>query len=296
MINWDSINNRINIKKVILPLFVVILTLIIIIFLTIIINKQKSNEFVKSYEILAEKNKEPKFSIDKIYICSSANAVDTTSEHNLDILELYQYTDIAIYLNNHNEEGLNNLNTVKELCIDNIEINLLNDAENGTGKSGETRLFYTNLLKIGSKDEIKKIIGNKIENNSIVLPEEQKRINFEIISNNKENEEADYDKPTFYADCSNPISLKYINKLNKKYSLGTSNLATFDGSILEKAGVTIDDLECRIKFKINIKSHDDEYHSSWVNFKLPLNDIYDGTSIKSKTMANNNFFVGDGSF
>ena len=69
------------------------------------------NAFATKQEQIYDKNAVPQFSIEKIYLCSGANAIDNTEEQKLDTLDLYQYTDIAVYINNYDEEGLNNTPT-----------------------------------------------------------------------------------------------------------------------------------------------------------------------------------------
>ena len=50
--------------------------------------------------------------------------------------------------------------------------------------------------------------GDKTHNqDQVIVP-----VNFNIINTNSENENTDYSNPTFYTDCSNPISLGYLNK------------------------------------------------------------------------------------
>ena len=229
-----------------------------------------ASNFANDMVEIVEKNENPIFSIEKIYVCSSANAIDSTEEQNLNNLDLYQYTDIAIYINNKNEaEDLTPENTVKELYIDDIDLKL-------NSNIGKTKLLYTNLLKIGSKDELKKVLKrSEIFNKD--------RIDFNIVKTNEENSQADYEQPTFYADCSNPITLKYINELGKDYSIGKDDSANFDGSILQKAGVAIEDINCKVGFIINIVNNKGKLHSARISFDIPLNDIYNGTSIKSNT-------------
>ena len=123
------------------------------------------------------------------------------AEQKLDNLGIYQYTDIAVYLNNNKEEGLTDKNTIKELYIDDIDLKL-------DYNIGKTSLVYTNLLKIGSKEELNQMVLNS---KNI----QKDKIDFKIVSTNEQNNEANYDEATFYADCSNPISLKYINEISK---------------------------------------------------------------------------------
>ena len=279
MINWDKINKKISVKKVILPLMMVILLLMIIIWGIIIHKHICKGVFANEMEEIIAKNQSPTFSIDKIYLCSSANAIDNTAEQKLDNLGIYQYTDIAVYLNNNKEEGLTDKNTIKELYIDDIDLKL-------DYNIGKTSLVYTNLLKIGSKEELNQMVLNS---KNI----QKDKIDFKIVSTNEQNNEANYDEATFYADCSNPISLKYINEISTEYTVSKNSSAVFDGSILGKVGIKPEDINAQIKFRINIINNKDEYYSNYVNFRIPLNDIEKGTSIKSKTTVGNeyNFFT-----
>ncbi len=265
MINWDKLGDK---RKYVLIIFIIILIIEIIIYGVIICNKIQKKLFVNNLMEIVEKNQDPIFSIEKIHLCSSANVIYNSSSDGeiLRNLSIYQYTDIAIYLNNYQDEnGLTNENTIKELYIDNIEI-IIDENE------GNQSLNYTNPLTIGSKN----IVPNFNQVN---------RIDFNIIYSNSENETADYDEPTFYTDCSNPITLRYVNDLGTDYSIQDDSSSSFDGSILEDAGISIEDLNCKIKFKINIVNNEGNYYSCWVNFSLPLSDIYDGTTIKSTTLS-----------
>ena len=268
MINWNKINKRVSINKIILPFLVVILILLSIKYIFIIKKVIVKNNFAKKSASVAIKNDVPVFSIKKIYLCSSASAIDSSKEQRLDKLDLYQYTDIAVYINNFKDDGLTTENTIKELYIDNISLNL-------DYNIGNTSLVYTNMLKVGSKQEL----SNMIKNNKVKM---QDKIYFKIINNNEQNNQENYEEPTFYADCSNPITLKYINQLNREYSIGKGNSATFDGTILKKVGIKPEDLSVKINFRINIINNDDETCTKWINFELPLDDIEKGTSIKSK--------------
>ena len=279
MINWDKINKKINVKKVILPLMMVILLLMSVVWGKILYKYICKDVFAKDMEEIIAKNQSPTFKIDKIYLCSSANAIDNTAEQKLENLGIFQYTDIAVYLKNNKEEGLTDKNTIKELYIDDINLQL-------DYNIGKTSLVYTNLLKIGSKEELNQMILNS---KNI----QKDRIDFKIVSTNEQNNEANYDEATFYADCSNPISLKYINEISTEYTVSKNSSAVFDGSILGKVGIKPEDINAKISFRINIINNKDDYYSNFVNFRIPLDDIEKGTSIKSKTTVGNeyNFFT-----
>ncbi|MBR0426861.1 MAG: hypothetical protein IJK18_01495 [Clostridia bacterium] len=278
-INWDKINKKISVKNIIFPIMVVSLIFLSLIWGKIAYKHIQKSIFAGNMEEIISKNENPTFSVEKIYLCSSANAIDNTSEQKLDKLGLYQYTDIAVYLNNYKDNGLTEKNTLKKLYIDDISLDL-------DYNIGKPSLVYTNLLKMGSREELAQMISNSknIQND---------KIDFYIVSSNDENDVSDYEKPTFYADCSNPISLKYINEISAEYKVEKNSSATFDGSILGKVGIKPEDINARISFRINIVNNKDEYYSNYVSFQIPLNDINKGTTIKSKTTIGSeyNFFT-----
>ena len=70
------------------------------------------------------------------------------------------------------------------------------------------------------------------------------RIDFDIVYTNKENEEADYNEPNFYTDCSNPITLGYLNRdILTNYSVSDdSKTVSFNGKVLKEANINLDDI------------------------------------------------------
>ncbi len=251
-----------------MAILIAILVVVILVYAWIIRNHLKINQFAEANMEVYQNNEEQVFQVERIVLCSSANAIDLSQEQNLQNLSIYQYTDIAVYINNGEE--LSNKNTVKELYIDQISFE-------GTDTLGSKSLNYKNILNFGLKQEIL---------------EEQKtdHINFNIIYTNEENETANYEKPTFFTDCSNPITLQYLNyNLATNYKMDENKSVDFDGNILEDAGILAEDLNCKVKFKINIINNQDEKYSCWINFEIPLEDIYKGTTMKAKTTNGNKY-------
>lgn len=247
--------------KIVLPVFLVDILILCAIFIIILNRNIQIRNFNKNIMQIYEKNKESIFKVEKIVICSSANAIDFSPEQNFQDLSIYQYTDIAIYIDNGEE--LSNKNTVSKLYIDNISIEGKENKEN-------KYLNYKNTLNVGMKPRISE-------------PKEEKNIDFNIVYTNEQNETANYDNPTFYTDCSNPITLEYINyNLKQNFKMEQNNSVVFNGSILEKAGIPKDVLDCKIKFKINIINNKNEKYNCWISLKIPLDDIYSGTSLKMK--------------
>ena len=344
-----NFKRKIKIKdKWIKPIFLCFFIIIIILLFAYgniisknIKRKKFANENMKSYE----NNKEQVFKVEKILICSSANAVDFSEKQTLQDMSIYQYTDIAVYINNGDE--LTNKNTVKKLYIDNISLE-------GTSDIGKKSLNYKNILKFGLKkdnktksntdendttsghdvfagllnntsssnsaidvgsintndeDEMISLTNNtssenvandtlkQVENSSASEDSEEsqaeqkdEKIDFNIVYTNEENEKANYDEPTFYTDCSNPITLEYLNNdIVTHYKMDENKSVSFDGSILKEVGVATESLNCKVKFKINIINNNDEKYSCWINFDIPLDDIYEGTTMKAKSTNNQKY-------
>ncbi len=188
----------------------------------------------------------PIFTIEKIIFFSNAFVIDNSKNQNLQDIDIGQYTDIAIYINNKNSsEELTDENTVKELYIDNIKITSNSD-------KGEKMLGYKNPSYFA------KYKGLEVPENN--------RIDFNIISTNKDNKESAYGSPAFYQDCSNPISLGYINKdLATGLSVDSGSSVSLDGKILSLANVTLKDLVFTMSFDIHIINNKNEEFVCYIN-------------------------------
>lgn len=188
----------------------------------------------------------PIFTIEKIIFFSNAFVIDNSKNQNLQNIDIGQYTDIAIYINNKNSsEELTDENTVKELYIDNIKIT-------SNSEKGEKMLGYKNPLYFA------KYKGLEAPKNN--------RIDFNIISTNKDNKESTYGSPSFYQDCSNPISLGYINKnLATGLSVDSGSSVSLDGKILSLANITLEDLVFTMSFDIHIINNKNEEFVCYIN-------------------------------
>ena len=298
-------------------LLVLLILIIVLLFLggRTISKNIKAKRFASQEFKVYENNQEQVFKIEKIIVCSSAGAIDLSEKQNLQDLNIYQYTDIAVYIDNGEE--LSNKNTIKELYIDNISLEGPNDI-------GQKSLNYKNINKLGlKKDAIKKdnqsdgifsslnnntntsnsidvgsIATNETDNTTEDVDNEQEnqdniqneRIDFNIVYTNEENDSANYNNPTFYTDCSNPITLEYLNNdIVTHYKMDENKTIAFDGSILKEAGVDLQTLNCKVKFKINIVNNMNQKYSCWINFAIPLDDIYEGTTLKGKSTNNQKY-------
>lgn len=241
--------------------FIAIILIVILVLVFIFVNTRNfigNKKFEKDLLKISEQNKDAMFKISKIILYSSAYTIDNSDRNLLQDLDIHHFTDIAIYIDNTSYvEHLSSENTIKEVYIDNINI----DSES---ELGEKFLNYKNPLKFGKFEFL----------------DNTERIDFEIIRNNIENTEINYDNPVFFTDCSNPIALGYVNQnIMTHFNIEEDNRqVAFDGSILRKANISMYDLACRISFDLHIKNNlDEEYICNIVIDNISGNsDIYNG--------------------
>lgn len=148
---------------------------------------------------------------------------------------------------------------------------------------GNPIIGYKNTLNIGKYRDLE-------------IQEIPEKIEFKIIYNNQENQENDYTTPTFYSDCSNPITLGYINQdiiTNFKVS-DQQNVISFDGKILKNIGIDLTSFECRITATIHIKNNLGEKFFTNIQLDIPLKaedgGIYNGYIAKIIQDADNQYY------
>lgn len=252
-------------KKKILTIIIIIL-LITELFLGYLLFKKfvLKNQFEKQILSFANKNEKTVFTIDKILFFSNCDASNkTNTAHNFTIENLYQYTDMAIFINT-NETEKNLENTFKSVIIKNIKFNKLPSL-------GEPNLYFKGLNQFAKSD---------INEENII----QDALSFNITSEN----EANLDTPTLYNNLANPITLSYVNnKIKSDYTiLDTSSPITYDGSLLKKCNISLDSISCNVSFDIYITNNKNEEFECTVFIDIPLSDknttLYDGKVISTK--------------
>ena len=218
--------------------------------------------FVNQSAQIAELNRNPVFKIKKIQLYHSADAIDDTAEHSLKDLDISQYTDIAIFIDNTSYiQELNAENTVKALRIDNIEIH--SDQE-----SGMKSLTYKSPLdfaKFKIEDSVKEIYNSK---DSVI---KCAPIDYEIIYKNDGT--PDFSTPRFYTDCSDAITLGFLNRnVVSNYSVPDNNNVSFNGTLLKLANVDLTALSSVLTFNINITNNADEHFVYEVKLNLSFDE------------------------
>lgn len=201
------------------------------------------------------------FSLDKIVLYSSADAKNTSASSLLS-LDISQFTDIAIFINNHSDGNYTLENTIKECYIDSISFSHL--PEQGTPYLYPKDL--TTFAKIDNFSE-KEPIGNSFYFPVVESKDLVNYSNYEIAST-----------------CSTPIVLEYVNQnIKTNYNLPSESNPTLDGRILKKAGIPFSTIETNLTFKIHIINGLNEHFVCNIDFAIPLRDdsststIYDGS-------------------
>ena len=216
------------------------------------------------------------FNVIYIQLYSSANALNN-SEMQKDYwdLNLYQYSDIAINIDNHvSIDGLTLKNTIKEMYIDNISYP-------STPDKGNPHLYFKESEFLG--------VGVINEENLI-----KDKLSFNIVSSNN----TEVSKPTFYADCSNPILLSAINQdiVSNFVIRNTNSAVTFDGNLFLDANILLSNIEYSVSFSIHIINGLDEEYICTLTIPIKLSDdndintIYDGSYQSTLTNLNTSKF------
>ena len=251
--------------------FIVLLLYYNFVFSTVSARNKFANEMIE----ISDENETSIFNIQRILLYSSANAIDNSENQSLKDLSICQYTDLSIYIDNSSSSSeLTDENTVKELYIDNINITSTSDI-------GSKILNYKNPLNFGQYKEVQSPANN--------------RIDFNVINTNQENENSNYDEPTFYTDCSNPITLGYLNKdILTNYSVSEdSNTVSFNGKVLKEANINLADINYTLNFTIHIVNKLNQNFA--YNMKLDVNladdngGIYNGYVYKGKTTSGSEY-------
>ena len=245
--------------------FIFILFILIIIFLFLGYNVSRAYinkvTFEKDIVDIADKNSESIFSINNITLFSSADSKsEVQSNSSLTLNNLYQYTDIAIFIKPI-EKDLSYKNTLKDLYIDNI-----NYVSRPT--DGNPSLYYKNINKFATSEFSE---DNKIEND----------IHFNISAEDNE----DLNTPTLYNNCANPITLCYVNSnIKTDFTLPDAfSQITYDGSLLKKCGIPLSSIACSISFDIHITNNNNQEFICPIYIEIPLDingsNIYDGKAL-----------------
>ncbi len=256
-------------------LMILLICILIFVFYHAIFAKYRNKKKLEKDTIsFSESIKNSPFSVSKIIFYSSAYGENqnTTFQQNSWILNILQYSDIAIYLE-HTGESLNALNTVKKLSLENIQLS--------PSKLGTPSLYYLDSLNFGT--------ANFKEQDKL-----DTSLEFTVLNDENANQEIQSNTPVFFTDCSNPITLKYVNSAVKEnYAITSHDPIFFDGRLLKMANISLQDLTANLQFSIHVVNHNDQ--DFYYQISLPIylengnENIYDGNVLLEKTLENAKF-------
>lgn len=256
-------------KKQIIKMMLFLSLLIVLIILVDYIYSSYLNKIKFENSILTTTANNSIFSVNKITFFSSCNANSIINANSsITIENLYQYTDMAIFINNNSlNENYNLQNTLKEVYIENISFT-------NPPSLGKPSLYYQTLNNFASGTFLKE---NKITDFA----------NFNISS----NDVIDYSSLDLHNNCANPITLCYVNSnISNNYTISNTQRFTHDGSLLKIFNIPTKNLECSISFDIYIVNNLNQKFKCPIHFEIPLvgedSSIYDGTYVFEK---NSNF-------
>lgn len=248
----------------ILMLIVTIILLVIVIFsYRYIYNRESAiRKYAEESEKFVEENQESIFKIDRIILYSSANTTDNSENQELKSLDISQFTDIEIYIDNkQNGSELTAENSVNSLAIDDIKIS-------------SNYYFGEKIFNYKNPNDCAKYVD--LENCK------EDSIKFKVNTNNTQNEFSNYDENVFYTDCSNPISLGYINKnIITNAAITNTGALSLDGSILKLANIDLEKLTATIEFTIHLTNNYNESFMCKVKIDNELEDKAKNESIYS---------------
>lgn len=212
-------------------------------------------------ENLSTLNASTVFSIEKVALYSSASGVQKEETSSASwIMDISQYTDIAIYLNS--PTSYSDETAIQALWIDSISF-----VSDITEESSNQSLNYKNIYEFGKVSDLT-TLTNPFS------------ISYEILS---ANQTIDYTKPQMYETYDNPITLEFVNKNIKENQTiqNTSDSLEFNGSLLKRANILLEEITPKMKFAIHILNNLNQEFICNYYLEVPLKDaeksIYDGS-------------------
>lgn len=270
-----KININLNNKKI-LALIISIIVIIILFYTYFKIITKYRNEriFALQSEKYAEEVNNPVFKIDKVMVYNGANVKDFSEKQNLSRVDVSQFTDFAIYINNlaKNDE-LTEENTVNRIFVNNIGI--------------------TASEEIGTKKFSTKQIDNL--GNYVPIEESSKEISYEVVHKNSNKDKVNKSK-SFYTDCSEPLIISYVNEnIVRSVDASASNeKLSLDGSILKHLNIDLNQLNYKINFTINIENNLGENFACNCSLNIDLSSggdggIYSGNLLQLYDLSNGDY-------
>lgn len=250
---------NVDTKKFILTIVTILLFIVVLILVNITCYQYfLKNKFEKSIMSFSSKNENTVFQIKNITFFSSCDVKNkNASSSNFTIENLYQYTDMALFITSPSKNKTLE-NTLKKVYIDNIKFTKLPTL-------GEPKVYYKNIYNFAKSD----IIDTNLIND---------KLDFTITS----DDNASLDTPTLYNNLANPIVLSFVNSnIKTDYTItNTPKSITYDGSLLKRCEVLLNSINTSLSFDIYIVNNLDQEFKCTVFIDIPLEtenkSIYNG--------------------
>lgn len=251
-----------------------VLIIVVFIYKNIFIKKQNINNLANSYVTFYQKNSNDNFQVNKTILYSSAygnNNMNSINKNDWSI-EIYQYTDLAIYIKPKNENFF-----VKKIWIDTLNVST-------PPVIGNASVFYENPTNFGTEYIQKDFPFNEF-------------LEFDIVNDKNELNEIQYNTPVFFSDCSIPLTLKYVNTLAKNFNLKTSYTLNQNGTILNNIISDTSVIESDFSFVVHLIDNNNSEYKTIVNITVPLKNteknILTNGNILEINKNINNVFIKD---
>lgn len=231
-------------KKQMIKMSIAIIILVIIILLVITI--------MIRYQVEGDKNMP--FNLSKVILISTAEGNETKGKKKWNF-DVFQNNDIYFYIDK-NENYWGEEKTIKSVAIENI-----------------------NITKAPIKGEIKTYMPNSVEGRLFDYSDEY------MVNDKLEFKGAEKSNPQTLEIGSNGgnLLLSFSNTGLGTYSSDKDDEITHDGTLLEKIGVTNEEIGFEVSFDIVITVDNCSYRGN-LNFKLPCGNLLEeGTCSIEKT-------------
>ena len=238
--NNINLNNKKLLPKLLRRLLTLIIAIVILIiifkwYIKIINNYRNDRIFALESEKYGKEVNNPVFKIDKIMTYSDANIEDLSENQDLSRVNITQFTDFAIYIDNlvKNDE-LTEENTINNIYVNNIGIS-------STGDSGKKKFSSKSIDSLGKY---------------IPILESSKEVLYDVVHKNDDKDKVDVSK-SFYTDCSEPLIISYVNEniVQAVDASSSGEKLALDGSILKHLNIDLSQLNYKINFTINIENN-----------------------------------------
>lgn len=261
-------------RKRTLIMIAAIIAIVVICFMVarIFLKIRNNNIFAQSAEKLQQEYENPIFKIEEILIYSGANVEDTSKNKNLANVNISQFTDFAIYIDNQvTTEELTEENTVNNIYISDIAVTMAN--------YGTQKVYYKDIDDIC----IYKSIANGTD-----------RINYTVLHTLAEKEKNSKSN-VFYTDCTDPLVLSYVNEnvVEGENLSEAEEVFSLDGSLLEYLGIALEDLNYTLSFTIYIENNLGDLYKCDCSIDVDLSSddggLYTGYIMQIYDLTENNY-------